>query len=306
MKYQNLLNIYVQQYRNAGRNYKDRANQLQSFLDYCSVNHKDEMNYETAQLWLKIRAKKINSTSLAILHNRLSDFSEWARLLDKSIGRIPKASQVRKNRRKPIILNAEQVRKIIIQLRLGNSRKNINPRTFAVITGLLFTTGMRVSEALNLETSFVNLKDRSIYVPCGKSPRDRIIPISESTCKILKGYIKWRDNIRPDSSHFFVYDIVYAKTPYPIYLRNFAKVVTELGHRAPASEGHKRQNLRIHDIRHSFAVNSLIKIYDEGVGVNEAIIQLSSIMGHKRLDDTYWYIEAVPDLIAAAFKRELS
>lgn len=306
MKYQKLLDIYLEQYRNAGRSYKDRAKQLQNFLDYCSTNHKDQVNYETLQLWLKIRSEKLNLANLANLQNRISDFSQWARLLDKSIGRMPKANQVRKNRRKPIILNAEQVRLIISQQRQSNSKKNINPRTFAIITGLLFTTGMRISEALNLETSFVNLKDRSIYVPCGKSPRDRIIPISVSTCRILQGYTKWRESIRPSSHLFFVHDIKNIQNPYSVYLRNFAKVVTDLGHRAPPSEGHKRQNLRIHDLRHSFAVNSLIKIYDEGVDVNEAIIQLSSIMGHKRLDETYWYIEAVPDLIAAAFKRELS
>jgi len=114
------------------------------------------------------------------------------------------------------------------------------------------------------------------------------------------------ESFRSKSHLFFAHDIEDVKTPYAIFHRNFNKIVTELGHRASASEGRKRQNLRIHDLRHSFAVNSLIKIYNERVDVNEAIIQLSSIMGHKRLDETYWYIEAVPELIAAAFKSELS
>ena len=79
----------------------------------------------------------------------------------------------------------------------------------------------------------------------------------------------------------------------------------KLGHRVNG-KGRLRTNLTIHDIRHSFAVNSLIKIYESGVDVNEAIEQLSSIMGHKTINETYWYIEAVPELIAAAFRKELS
>jgi integrase len=306
MKYQNLLDIYLEQYQNAGRNYKDRANQLQNFLDYCSANQENRVDYETLQLWLKIRGEKLNSANLASLQNRISDFSEWARLLDKSIGRIPKASQVRKNRRKPVILNKEQVGRIILQQRNSTSKRDVSSKTFATITGLLYTTGIRVSEAIALRSSFVNLKERSIYIPCGKSPRDRIVPISKSTCEILKDYKAWHESFDTKTTQFFGHENADVALTYKSFYFHFVKIVTELGHRAPVSEGHKRQNLRIHDLRHSFAVNSLIKIYEEGVDVNEAIIQLSSIMGHKRLDETYWYIEAVPDLIAAAFKRELS
>lgn len=306
MKYQDLLDTYLQQYRSAGRSSKDRAKDLQNFLDYCSLNHNNRVDYHTSQVWLQIRGERLNPASLASLQNRISDFSEWARLLDKSIGRIPKANNVRRSRRKSIILNEVQVSEIIRQQRVCYSKKNLSTQTFATITGLLFTTGMRVSEAINLESSFVNFKERSIYVPCGKSPRDRIVPISKSTSKILKDYKEWREGFKSNTTRFFEHDVVDEKLTYNGFYHQFIKVVTKLGHRAPASEGVKRQNLRIHDLRHSFAVNSLIKIYDEGVDVNEAIIQLSSIMGHKRLDETYWYIEAVPDLIAAAFERELS
>lgn len=132
------------------------------------------------------------------------------------------------------------------------------------------------------------------------------MPISKSTSKILKNYQEWREEFKPNTTRFFEHDIVGVKLTYNNFRSQFIKVVTELGHRAPASQGPKRENLRIHDLRHSFAVNSLIKIYNEGVDVNETIIQLSNIMGHKRLEETYWYIEAVPDLIAAAFKRELT
>ena len=306
MRYQNLLLIYIEQYESAGRNRGYKVNELERFLKYCSEIHNDVFDYKTVQSWLKVRAKTNNENSLARIQSSISVFAEWARLLDNSIGRIPKPGKVRSNRRKPIIINREQVDKIIAGQRACLVKSSINSRTFSTITGLLFVTGMRVGEAINLRTSFVNFEKRSIYVPCGKSPRDRLIPISKSTCRILKSYSKWRDELRPKSSQFFIFEDEECDRPYDLYLRNFILVATALGHRAPVHQGKKRQNLKIHDLRHSFATNSLINIYNEGVDVQEALVQLSSILGHKSVKETYWYIEAVPDLIAAAFKGDLS
>ena len=306
MRYQNLLLIYTEQYKSAGRNPGYRVNELERFLRYCSEIHNDVFDYNTVQCWLKTRAKTNNENSLASIQRLISVFAEWARLLDSSIGLIPKPGKVRRNRRKPIIVNRKQVDKIIAGQRACLIKSSVNSRTFSTITGLLFVTGMRVGEAINLRVPFVNFEKRSIYVPCGKSPRDRLIPISKSTCRILKSYSKWRNELRPKSSQFFIFENEDYDRAYDAYLRNFIQVATELGHRDPVNQGKKRQNLKIHDLRHSFATNSLINIYNEGVDVQEALVQLSSILGHKSVKETYWYIEAVPDLIAAAFKGDLS
>jgi len=306
VKHHKLLELYLEQLNCAGKNYKVKALELTKFLNYCSEIHGGLVDYAAAQGWLKIREKTLNPTGTAKVQNHIAVFTDWARLLDSTIGKVPKAGTVRVNRRKPVILKDTQVNKIVRAQRDCVSNRNVNPKTLPTITGLLFATGMRISEAINLKPSFVDWKNQSIYVPCGKSPIDRVIPISMSTKEILYDYAQWRDSFRPDSSHFFVYDKIDVQVPYQIYRKNFNKVVAALGYRLPATGPRKRQTLRIHDLRHSFAVNSLIKIYDSGADVNEAIVQLSSIMGHKSLKETYWYIEAVPELIAAAFKGELS
>jgi len=306
MKNEALLKVYLEQVSNSGRNSDTRGKELRRFINYCSQEYDAVVDYSAVQGWLEVRQEAVNSAGLGSIQNIIHDFTKWARLLDKSIGRVPKSGRIRVNRRKPIILNDIQIREIIIGQRACLSKRSINPITYAIITGLLFTTGMRVGEAIGLKASFVNFKDRSIYVPCGKTPQDRIIPISISTCKRLKDYSDWRDSFRPNSDLFFIFNKVDTKTACSIYRRNFVKVVSRLGYRNPVAKGRKRENLRVHDLRHSFAVNSLIKIYNEGVDVNEAIVQLSSIMGHKRLEYTYWYIESVPELMSAAFNRELS
>lgn len=305
MRNQELLDAYINQFRNAGRHYKHKARELQKFIDFCGNNHNDKIDYMSLLCWLGVREKTLNPNGIATIHNQVATFAEWARLLDKSIGKIPKAGRVRVNRRKPNILNCKQVCEIIEAQQASYSRIGINSRTFGTITGLLFVSGIRISEALDLKITDVNLKERSVYIPAGKSPQDRVVPISKSTVKTLRKYEKWRDSFGRKSELFFMHDVVNVKTPYSIYRRNFILVTEKLGHRVNG-KGRIRENLTIHDLRHSYAVNSLIKIYESGVDVNEAIEQLSSIMGHKTLNETYWYIEAVPELIAAAFKKELS
>jgi len=305
MRNQDLLNLYISQFRNADRQFKHKAKELQKFIDHCAAYHDTRIDYKSLLSWLEIREKTLNPTTIATLHNQVSTFAEWARCLDKSVGRIPRAGKVQVNRRKPNILFRKQVNKIIKAQRASNSEKGINARTFATITGLLFVTGIRISEALDLKIADVNFKDRTIYIPAGKSPQDRVVPVSKSTVGVLKKYTKWRDSFKRKSELFFIHDIVDVKTPYQIFRKNYIHVAENLGHRVNG-KGRLRTNLTIHDIRHSFAVNSLIKIYESGVDVNEAIAQLSSIMGHETLNETYWYIEAVPELIAAAFRRGLS
>ena len=138
-------------------------------------------------------------------------------------------------------------------------------------------------------------------MPCGKGPKDRIIPFSESTEKAICKYIEWKKQIRPNSSQLFIFDNENLKNPYCIFRKLFNDVAESLGYRNHKLEDNRC--LRIHDIRHSFAVYSLIQIYKNNVDVNEAIVQLSAILGHSKLAHTYWYIESVPELTIAAFER---
>lgn len=68
-------------------------------------------------------------------------------------------------------------------------------------------------------------------------------------------------------------------------------------------KGRYRSNFTIHDLRHSYTVRALIEIYKSDLNAHEAVVELSASLGHKSLDHTYWYVEAVPELTAAATIR---
>jgi len=131
---QELLDLYISQFRNAGRRYKSKARELQKYLDYCAKHYEGEIDYKSLLGWLEVREKTLNSNGIAKLHNQVSMFAEWARLLDKTVGKIPRAGKVRVNRRKPIILSRKHVNEILKAQKASCSRMGINPRTFATIT----------------------------------------------------------------------------------------------------------------------------------------------------------------------------
>lgn len=298
-----LFESYIFQYERAGRPAGPRKKELQKFLNFISAEHFDRFDYDTVQSWLRIRGKSMGERALATAQNYIADFASWAVLFDKSIGKIPKYGKIRVSRRTPVILDEEQIVSIMQRQKSQSSAKNINPRSSAVITGLLYGTGLRIGEGVRMLIKDVDFDERTIYVPSGKGERDRIVPISPSTVDALQDYLAWRLSVRPKGDNFFIFDKANLKVPEAPYRKTFIQAANEMGLRDPNSKGVVRTNLRVHDLRHSFAVNALIEVYNSDVDPNDAIAQLSSILGHENIRDTYWYIEAVPELVSAAFMR---
>lgn len=302
MNTQEIMNLYLQEFVRSGRKFNRRDIELRRYWEFCSKHHAGQIDYYSLQRWLDQRSSTLNRQSLATVQNRISDFSEWARLLDKSIGLIPRARRVKRDRRTPIILNKKQVAQFIEKQRGTSSRKGINPNTFATITGLLYTTGLRIGEALNLKQSHMNLRNRCVYIPGGKGIADRTVWFSSNTQTVLSNYLEWRRNYDRTSDRFFIFDKVNPKTAYDMYARNFRMVAIKSKLRLQ-KKGRDRSNFTIHDLRHSYTVKALIEIYRSDLNVHEGIIELSATLGHKGLNETYWYVEAVPELVDAAMRR---
>jgi len=301
MNTQAILDLYLEEFVRSGRKLNRRDIELQRYLKFCLQQHEGQVDYISAQRWLDHRSTSLNPQSLAMVQNRISRFTDWARLLDKSIGPIPRARRVRQDRRTPIIVNKRQVAKFIGKQRALPSRKGINPKTFATITGLLYTTGLRVGEALNLKLHDLDVHKRCLYVPGGKGIADRTVWFSSNTQSVLKNYLDWRRSFNRTSDRFFIYDKVDAKGPYALYSNNFREVAINAKLRSP-KKGRHRSNFTTHDLRHSYTVEALIEIYKSDLNIHESVIELSANLGHESTKETYWYVEVVPELAAAAVR----
>ena len=175
--------------------------------------------------------------------------------------------------------------------------------TFPVLFGVLAVTGLRINEVLALDVSDVDLEAGILTVQRGKFGKARLLPISESTRIQLATYAKERDRLLgacPKS--FFVTDR--GKRPSDSNARySFVVVCQRIGLRPARRFDRIGGGPRIHDLRHTFAVRTLVTWYRSGKDPAKEMIKLTTYLGHTSLVDTYWYIEAVPELLQLASKR---
>jgi integrase len=170
--------------------------------------------------------------------------------------------------------------------------------TFDTLIGLLAATGLRIGEALTLDRDDVDWSQGSLRVRSSKFNKSREVLLHPSTLQALKAYSGQRERLSPCPSapSFFVSTrgtrLLHA-TVYPTFRGLLRRVFGE-------DTSCRR---RIHDFRHAFAVNTLLAWYRDGGDVAARLPLLSTYLGHVDPAATYWYLSAVPELLALAAQR---
>lgn len=171
---------------------------------------------------------------------------------------------------------------------------------YEALFGLLAVTGMRVGEAVALQPDDVDLKDGVITIRehVAKLERARLVPLHPTTVQALERYARTRARLcpRPRSTTFFLSSIGTSLDRSAVS-KTLRKLTTALGLRTETARP------RTHDLRHSFAVSTLIDWQRSGVQIDEQIAVLSTYLGHVRPADTYWYLTATTELMGTAAER---
>lgn len=184
----------------------------------------------------------------------------------------------------------------------GHLGHGIRARTYPTLFGLLAATGLRVGEALGLNRDDVDLDTGILVVSSGKSRHQRLVPLHESSTAALGRYASWRNEHEHEqqshagSAPFFI-NREGNRLPYHNVLIAFRQAASIAGIRT------HRAHPRMHDLRHAFAVNTLLGWYREGADVAAMMPALSTYLGHSDPANTYWYLSAVPELLAHASVR---
>lgn len=166
--------------------------------------------------------------------------------------------------------------------------------TYEALLGLLVVTGMRVGEALALDDGDVDWARSLLKVRHAKFQRSRLVPLHPSTIAALREYVAVRDRRCIRLGPWLFTSTVGTRVIH----QNFLHVFHRLARRA----GLARQP-RLHDIRHTFAVNTVRDWYRSGVDVERRLFSLSTYLGHVAPTSTYWYLTATPELLALAGER---
>jgi len=177
-------------------------------------------------------------------------------------------------------------------------RSPLRAATHEALFGLLAVSGMRIGEAIALERDDVDLDAGVITIRDAKFDRSRLVPLHLTATEALRRYAAERDRLcpRPRSGAFFISTNGTALDQSRVG-KTFRSITTAVGVRTQAVHP------RIHDLRHSFAVQILVGWQRSGVQIDERIAALSTYLGHVSPAGTYWYLTASPELMGLAAER---
>ncbi len=172
--------------------------------------------------------------------------------------------------------------------------------TYETLIGLLAVTGLRIGEAIRLDRSDVDFDHALLTIRASKFGKSREIPLHPSTVDALDGYARRRDQLcpGPSASSFFV-----SMVGTPLIYNCVHSVFLGLVRAAGLQRRSATCRPRPHDLRHTFAVRTLLDWYAAGVDVEARLPQLSTYLGHFDPSSTYWYLSATPQLFAIVATR---
>jgi integrase len=252
------------------------------------------------------------TSDLAIAWARLPDATpnHWAQRLAIARGfarylqTIDPATEVpppgvfpaRRHRPSPYLFSQRDICQILEAARA--LRPPLRAATHETIFGLIAASGMRIGEAIGLARDDVDLDAGVITIREAKFDRSRLVPLHPTVTQALGRYAARRDRLcpRPRSAAFFLSGAG-TRLDRSGVGATFRKITADLGIRTAAVRP------RVHDLRHSFAVQTLVRWQRAGVNVDERIGTLSTYLGHVAPADTYWYLSASPELMSLAAGR---
>lgn len=232
-------------------------------------------------------------------------FAEWRQVTDP-LTEIPPIDLLpaRYRRKPPSLYQDADIDRLLAAARQLPSPMGLRGLTYATLFGLLMVTGLRISEALGLDDADVQCRDTQLLIRRSKCGKSRLVPLHASTMVALTAYAHRRDRLVPrrTTTAFFVSEQGVRITVFAADY-TFARISGQIGLRAPVHGHRLGHGPRLHDLRHRFAIRTLVHWYRAGLDVDPLLPLLATYLGHVHVHETYWYLQAVPELLALATER---
>jgi len=304
----NTLRQDLHEYLNMRRNLGFKLHEAgKALLDFIIFMERQNAPYITSALALSWAQQPVN-VQPAYWASRLSFVRCFARYCSSSDPRtqIPPSALLpfKTKRARPYLYTDEEIRNLLCAaLKMPHRYKNgaLLPRGYYCLFGLLSVSGMRLGEARNLKVEDIDLDNAVLTVHEAKFGKTRLIPLHDSTCKVLTDYLTRRHQHwagRTVSSYLFVSSWGNKLDNGQIH-RAFYTLSRQIGLRGITAH----HGPRLHDFRHRFATNTLINWYKSNQDPQRLLPLLSAYLGHVHIADTQWYLEASPELMLEAMHR---
>jgi site-specific recombinase XerD len=295
------LKDYLDIRRSLGYRLQKAEGLLRNFVAFLQAEGAPYITRELALRWATQPAKAEPSTWAGRL-GTVRRFAIWHSAIEPR-SEIPPTGLLpyRYHRKPPHIYSDEEIEKLLRRTQQLPSPKGLRAHTYTTLFGLLLVTGMRVNEALGLDRLDVDLKLGIVHIRRTKFGKSRYVPVHPSTVEALKKYAESRDHIFPAPTAAFFLSERGRRITASIVHYTFATLSQRIGLRAGAKgRGH---GPRLMDMRHRFAARTLIHWYRAGLDVERELPKLATYLGHVHINYTYWYLEAVPELLQLATDR---
>jgi len=273
---------------------------LLSFVAFLEEAQADYISTAIALAWAKIPT----SVQPAQWSKRLGfvrGFARYCSAFDPRneippVGLLPFEYQ----RQAPYNFSDKDIEALLLAALALRAKDGLANHTYHCLLSLLSVTGMRISEALNLTLDNVDLVDGILTINSSKFGKSRMVPLHFSTVTALVDYRERRGRFLAGRqvAHWFV-NRRGTKMLCEAVDAMFRRLADKLG--LVGEKGKRRP--RIHDLRHRFAMQTLMRWYDDGQDIERRLPVLSAYLGHVEVRNTYWYLSSFPELLAAAKDR---
>jgi integrase len=195
--------------------------------------------------------------------------------------------------RPPFIYSPGDIEALLAQAR---QLRPMPAATHETLIGLLAATGLRVGEAIRLDRADIDWADAVLTIRESKFGKTRMVPVLGSALTMLERYARTRDRLCPQTATAsFLVSTASTRLIYACVGQMFRRLRDRAGIGVGADHPP-----RIHDMRHTFAVRTLLRWYQAGEDVEARLPILSTYLGHRDPRSTYWYLSAAPELLALA------
>ncbi|MBK7665806.1 MAG: tyrosine-type recombinase/integrase [Sterolibacteriaceae bacterium] len=281
------IESYLATRQAVGFRLKEVAQHLRSFAAYSVAQGQCYLKAQTAIDWAG-QAGSVHQRA-----RRLGDVIRFARYVraEDEHHELPPAVFGREHRQRPTpyILTDEQIRQLIAVAAQAGYR-TLRRQTYSTLFALLSCTGLRVSEVIRLR--YEDITPDGLMIRATKFQKCRLVPLHETTQAALERYLRQRRPYAPLDDHVFI-----SLRRKPLLISDvesaFRTVACKLG--LPTGRGQRHPTP--HSLRHAFAVRALQTCPDGRDHIAKHMLMLSTYLGHSKAALTYWYLEAVPELM---------
>ena len=269
---------------------------LNQFTAFAEERGETHIRTETALAWALLPSgADVIWTSRRLTEVRL--FAQHLQTLDPSTEVPPRDLLPAKVRRAtPYLYTPQEIADLMRATTI--LRGSHVQATYRTLIGLLTVTGMRIGEAISLDRDDFDAGSGMVTIRHGKFDKARALPLHPSTVAALDDYLRRNDRPRERNMPTLLISSTGKRLHYTVVQQIFKKLLHHCGI-VPRSATCRP---RIHDLRHSFAVSTIVDDYrSDAPGSRLAI--LSTYLGHADPGDTYWYLSAAPELLGLAGER---